>query len=70
MVIIYIFFIWLNDLVRIGDNDQGEVVNLNNQNRLQELIEKGKKTQLNQSELLEMISILGPEKAVRAVKGK
>lgn len=43
---------------------------MNNQNRLQELIEKGKRTQLNQSELLEMISILGPEKAMDAVKKK
>lgn len=41
---------------------------MNNQARLQELIEKGKKTQLNQNELLEMISIIGPEKAMEAIK--
>jgi tyrosine-protein phosphatase YwqE len=38
------------------------------ENRLKELIEKGKKTQLNNKELMEMISLLGPEAALDAVK--
>ncbi|WP_255438087.1 hypothetical protein [Ammoniphilus sp. YIM 78166] len=43
---------------------------MEDQKRLQELIEKGKKTALNNKELMEMISLLGPEEAMRAVKGK
>lgn len=38
------------------------------QARLKELIEKGKKTQLSNSELMEMITIIGPEKAMEAMK--
>lgn len=43
---------------------------MEDQKRLKELIEKGKKSPLNNKELMEMISLLGPEEAMRAVKGQ
>ena len=42
----------------------------NKQKRLEELIEKGKKTQLNNKELEEMIQLLGPERAMEAFRQK
>ena len=39
--------------------------------RLKELVEKGKNTTLSNKELLEMIQLIGPEKAMEAMqKGK
>ncbi|WP_170145196.1 hypothetical protein [Ammoniphilus oxalaticus] len=43
---------------------------MSDQNRLMELMEKGKKKQLNNKELLEMIGLLGPEQAMKAIRNK
>lgn len=36
--------------------------------RLKELVEKGKKAPLSNAEMMEMISILGPDKAMEAIR--
>lgn len=43
---------------------------MNDQDRLEELIAKGKRTQLNNKELLEMINLIGPDKAMDAIQKK
>ncbi|HJV45233.1 MAG TPA: hypothetical protein VJ824_05855 [Bacillota bacterium] len=41
---------------------------MSEQSRLKELIEKGKNSSLSNKELLEMIQLIGPDKALEAVK--
>jgi len=41
---------------------------MSDQDRLEELIAKGKKTQLSNKELLEMINLIGPDKAMEAIQ--
>jgi hypothetical protein len=39
-----------------------------NEERIKELVDQGKKTNLNNKELLELISLLGPDQALEAMK--
>jgi len=43
---------------------------MDDQDRLEELIGKGRKTQLSNKELLEMINLIGPDKAMEAIRKK
>jgi hypothetical protein len=45
-------------------------VRVSNQTRLKELVEKGKNHSLSNKELLEMIQLVGPDKALQAVTKK
>lgn len=43
---------------------------MKDQERLEQLINKGKKTQLNNKELVEMIQLIGPDQAMKAIQRK